>query len=67
MPCVMHDWEKDILRAEDASRERAKLDAMANMLCRTLRAMPTELVAQLPPDILAWWDEHKAFDASQGR
>lgn len=67
MPCVMHDWEKDILRAEDAKREREKLDAMANMLCRVLRAMPADQVAKLDPDIAAWWQEHKAFDARQGR
>lgn len=67
MPCVMQDWERRLLYAEDEKRLRDQADKMANMLCRVLRAMPADQAAKLDPDIAAWFAEHKEFDAKQVR
>lgn len=50
-----------------ARQAMAKADQVADMLCRTLQAMPKEQIEKLDSDVLAWLAAHLRHDAQQGR
>lgn len=70
MPCNSSDGqgspEAVASSAYDEVRKlRKKNDELTSMLCALLRGLNDTM--ELPPETVKWYQEHKAWDRSQGR
>lgn len=64
MPCYDSRNEPDNVRAE-ALREFTHNSPVAEMLCDLMRQADDGYVIDFSPELLAWWEEHKARDAAR--
>lgn len=63
MPCNMMegvDWA-----GVEAQRTQQQVSDLTLMLCSLCRALEDKI--PLPPDVAAWYEKHRTFDAKQGR
>lgn len=74
MPCDNSQGMGDAYRTDPEARRdlqvmKQELDKITSMLCSLLRALDASSrpVINIPPDIAAWFQEHRAYDQSQGR
>lgn len=75
MPCNMYDGvtagDFAYSAAQDAKKKADEAMAAANqvtdILCRVLRAMPPEALANMDKDVQDWFAKHKEHDAKHGR
>lgn len=68
MPCDSSQGMADSYREDPEARKqvkvlKAELDKVTRLLCSVL----SQLSMDLPPDLAAWYAEHKEWDRSQGR
>jgi hypothetical protein len=54
----------DAYRTDPVAQQ--KIDDLTRMLCSLLRSLDGKGL-QLPPDIVEWYNKHRAWDQSQGR
>ena len=72
MPCNMYEGVTSAELEAQAARSKADeamaaADKVTDILCRVLRALPPEIVANMDPDVRAWFEQHTAHDAKHGR
>lgn len=70
MPCSSSDGMGDAYRTDpDAQRRLAVMEKrnhdLTQMLCSLVRLLNDTV--DLPADVCKWYEEHQAFDRSQGR
>jgi len=55
-----HDpWYKEL-----CDRQQARLDMLADLLCKVGRARKNK--TNIPPKVIKWWEDHCKHDASRG-
>lgn len=66
MPCFD---ERDTASWQYEHEWKPKIDSLTDKLCKTLRYLYNnhpEALTGLPPDVLEWMSDHKAWDEKRG-
>lgn len=62
MPCYDHRNSPEYVRAETEAAMQKKVDQLANWLCQALAALESLEIRPKDPEMLDWWQTHKAWD-----
>ncbi len=65
MPCYDHRNEPGYVRAETEAKMQKKIDQLAAWLCSALTALESLDIRPKDPEMLDWWETHKAWDAAR--
>jgi hypothetical protein len=65
MPCYDHRNSPSYVAAEVRAETEKERNQLANWLCQALAALESLEIRPKDPEMLDWWETHKAWDAAR--